>query len=153
MKNSRPQSDSPPSEAVKAYKRKSASLDEALAFFKHRGAAQIRAARAGLNWTQRELAMAAGVSLTTIRRMEAADFKAFRGNLRCMMQVIAALEDNGAMFTDPDPNADVWGGVQFRYAKGDTIMNYRERTRDRGFSMTTSTIESDQKILQRFVEK
>lgn len=55
---------------------------------------QMRAARALLGWDQRHLADAAGVSLPTIRRMEASDGQV-RGNVDTLVKVVEALEGAG----------------------------------------------------------
>jgi transcriptional regulator with XRE-family HTH domain len=53
-------------------------------------AAQLRAARALLGISQRELADAAGVSVPTIRRMEASE-GTVRANVDTLMKIIGAL--------------------------------------------------------------
>jgi transcriptional regulator with XRE-family HTH domain len=57
-------------------------------------AAQLRAARALLGLEQRALAEAAGLSLTTIQRMEASE-GVVRGNVDSLMKLIHALEEAG----------------------------------------------------------
>lgn len=57
-------------------------------------AAQMKAARALLGWDQRHLAEASGVSLPTIRRMEASE-KNVRGNVDTLVKVVDALEHAG----------------------------------------------------------
>lgn len=57
-------------------------------------AAQIRAARALLGMDQRRLAEAAGLSLPTIRRMEASTDQV-RGNVDSLVKVVEALERAG----------------------------------------------------------
>jgi predicted transcriptional regulator len=57
-------------------------------------AAQMRAARALLGWDQRQLAEASGVSLPTIRRMEASEANV-RGNVDTLVKVVEALERGG----------------------------------------------------------
>jgi transcriptional regulator with XRE-family HTH domain len=57
-------------------------------------AAQLRAARALLNFDQRELAELSGLSLPTIQRMEASE-DIIRGNVDSLMKVIAALDAAG----------------------------------------------------------
>lgn len=133
----------PKSKASKAYRPKSATIDEAVRFFERNAGARIRAARGWLNWSQRDLVMNSGVSLSTIRRMEAADYRGFRGEIRCMVQVTATLEDNGAMFIDFDPEGDILGGVQFRAVPADTIFNFARRTQGRASSLTVSTKAGD----------
>lgn len=56
--------------------------------------AQMRAARALLGWDQRRLALEAGVSLPTIRRMEASEGNV-RGNVDTLVKVVEALERGG----------------------------------------------------------
>ena len=60
-------------------------------------AAQIRAARALLKWSQSELARQSGVSLPTIRRMEAREGPA-RRLIDNVWKVQAALESAGIVF-------------------------------------------------------
>lgn len=55
---------------------------------------QMRAARALLGWDQRRLADAAGVSLPTIRRMEASEGQV-RGHVDTLVKVVDALEGAG----------------------------------------------------------
>jgi transcriptional regulator with XRE-family HTH domain len=57
-------------------------------------AAQMRAARALLGIDQRELAGLSGLSLPTIRRMEASA-TVIRGNVDSLMKLVAALEAAG----------------------------------------------------------
>lgn len=57
-------------------------------------AAQLRAARALLGISQRELADAAGVSVPTIRRMEASE-GTVRANVDTLMKIIGALGTAG----------------------------------------------------------
>lgn len=137
-KRGRPRS-MPQSKASKIYQRKSATIDEVVRFFKRNAGARIRAARGWLGWSQKDLMKNAGVSLSTIRRMEAADFGRFRGEIRCMVQVVATLEDNGAMFIDFDPNGDILGGVQFRAVPADTVDHYLRRTQERTAMIAVST--------------
>jgi len=53
-------------------------------------ATQMKAARALLNWDQRQLAEAAGVSLPTVQRMESSDGNV-RGNVDTLVKVVEAL--------------------------------------------------------------
>ena len=55
---------------------------------------QMKAARALLEWDQRTLAKAAGVSLPTIQRMEASE-QNVRGNVDTLVKVLKALEHGG----------------------------------------------------------
>jgi predicted transcriptional regulator len=57
-------------------------------------AAQIRAARALLGLDQRRLAVAAGLSLPTIQRMEGSAGQV-RGNVESLVRVVEALEKAG----------------------------------------------------------
>lgn len=58
---------------------------------------QLRAARALLDWEQKDLAKAAGVAIGTIRRMESLD-GAIRGHHDTVMKVQQALEAAGIQF-------------------------------------------------------
>lgn len=79
---------------------------------------QIRAARAVLNWTAKELADESDVSLATIQRMETSDVKtktrgtdnALGKNLNAVQK---ALEKAGIVFI----SADSQGGVGVRLRK------------------------------------
>jgi len=57
-------------------------------------AVQLRSARALLGMDQRVLAKSAGVSVTTIQRMEAS-LDVVRGNVDSLMKVVAALDAAG----------------------------------------------------------
>jgi len=57
-------------------------------------AAQLRAARAFLGIDQRELASLSGLSVPTIRRMEASD-GVIRGNVDSLMKLVGALDAAG----------------------------------------------------------
>ena len=59
-------------------------------------AAQMRAARTLLGWDQRRLAEASGVSLPTIRRMEASEANV-RGNVDTLVKIVEALEQGGVV--------------------------------------------------------
>lgn len=61
---------------------------------------QLRAARALLGWDQRRLAQAAGVSVPTVRRMEASG-ENVRGNVDTLVKVIDALERAGVELIGP----------------------------------------------------
>jgi len=61
---------------------------------------QIRAARALLRWSARELAARAAVHLTTIQRMENRR-GVLRGRIATLQKVQAALEAAGVEFTEP----------------------------------------------------
>jgi transcriptional regulator with XRE-family HTH domain len=58
---------------------------------------QIRAARALLDWSQSDLAAAAGLSLMTIKRLEATE-QPFRARFDTVMKVKAAVEAAGIEF-------------------------------------------------------
>ncbi len=58
--------------------------------------AQVRAARAFLNWSQTKLSQESGVSLATIKRLEKDSSGTNFGNVK---KVLAALEDAGIIFT------------------------------------------------------
>jgi transcriptional regulator with XRE-family HTH domain len=62
-------------------------------------AAQLRAARALVGMDQRALAVASGLSLPTIQRMEASE-GVIRGNVDSLMKLIAALELAGVELID-----------------------------------------------------
>lgn len=57
-------------------------------------AAQLRAARALIGMDQRALAVASGLSLPTIQRMEASE-GVIRGNVDSLMKLISALDGAG----------------------------------------------------------
>ncbi len=57
-------------------------------------AAQLRAARALVGMGQKDLAVASGLSLPTIQRMEASD-GVIRGNVDSLMKLISALDAAG----------------------------------------------------------
>ncbi|CAN7549227.1 helix-turn-helix transcriptional regulator [Rhizobium sp. LjRoot30] len=65
-------------------------------------AGQVRAARALLNWKQIELAEKAGVSVETVKRMEAR--ATVSGNIRHIQAVVSALEAAGCTFLPDDGN-------------------------------------------------
>jgi len=76
-------------------------------------AAQIRAARALLGWSQPALAKASGVSLPTIVRMESAVGPG-RSSAANVDAVRRALENAGAMFLDGDDAGNVGPGVRLK---------------------------------------
>ena len=59
---------------------------------------QIRAGKALLRWSGEELSVRAGVSLSTIRRVEAASGVPEGQNLKTLMAITAALEAAGVEF-------------------------------------------------------
>ncbi len=64
-----------------------------------RFAAQIRAARALLGWSQTKLARAAGVGLATLQRLEQSD-GVVKGNFATVLKIQKALEGAGISFSD-----------------------------------------------------
>jgi transcriptional regulator with XRE-family HTH domain len=60
---------------------------------------QIKAARALLDWSQEELARASGLSIPTIKRLEALD-GTIGGRPETAEKIRAALEANGIEFTN-----------------------------------------------------
>lgn len=59
---------------------------------------QIRAGKALLRWSGEELSVRAGVSLSTIRRVEAASGVPEGQNLKTLMAITSALEAAGVEF-------------------------------------------------------
>jgi predicted transcriptional regulator len=72
--------------------------------------AQIRAARALLGWNQAELAKTAGVSIATIRRIEAQKGPV-GGYVSTLVRIQTAFEQAGIRFLDND----VGGGIGVRF--------------------------------------
>jgi transcriptional regulator with XRE-family HTH domain len=66
-----------------------------------RFAAQIRAARALLGWSQSQLANAAGVGLATLQRIEQSE-GVVKGNFATVLKIQNALEQAGIHFTDDE---------------------------------------------------
>ena len=64
-----------------------------------RFAAQIRAARALLGWSQTKLARSAGVGLATLQRLEQSD-GVVKGNFATVLKIQKALEGAGISFSD-----------------------------------------------------
>jgi predicted transcriptional regulator len=76
--------------------------------------AQMRAARALLGWDQRRLALEAGVSLPTIRRMEASEGNV-RGNVDTLVKVVEALERGGvALLAEGEASPGGGRGVRLK---------------------------------------
>ena len=71
--------------------------------------AQIRAARALLDWRQDDLAKAAKVGLATIQRIERGR-GAISGNIATLLRIKTALERAGVRFLEPD--SDGGAGVR-----------------------------------------
>ena len=59
---------------------------------------QVRAAKALLRWSGEELASRAGVSLSTIRRVEGSEGIPEAQNIKTIMAIKKALEDAGVEF-------------------------------------------------------
>ena len=76
-------------------------------------AAQIRAARALIEWTQPDLAEAAKLSVPTIRRMESERGPA-ASTLANVDAVRRALEGAGVVFLEPGKNLTGGAGVRLR---------------------------------------
>ena len=77
-------------------------------------AAQLRAARALLGMDQKALAVAAGLSVPTIQRMEASE-GVIRGNVDSLMKLIAALEKSGVeLINDGGVSQGGGRGVRFK---------------------------------------
>jgi transcriptional regulator with XRE-family HTH domain len=66
-----------------------------------RFAAQIRAARALLGWSQSQLASAAEVGLATLQRIEQSE-GVVKGNFATVLKIQNALEQAGIQFTDDE---------------------------------------------------
>lgn len=82
------------------------------------GAAQIRAARALLEWSQSQLVEASGLSLTTVRRMEDASIGPGKSSAENVAAVQKALEAAGVQFI-----AENGGGAGVRLTKPKEINN------------------------------
>ena len=77
-------------------------------------AGQLRASRALLGIDQRRLAIAAGLSLPTIQRMEASE-GVIRGNVDSLMKLIAALNFLGIeLITDNAASQNGGRGVRLK---------------------------------------
>ncbi len=74
-------------------------------------AAQIRAARGLVEFSQTQLAEASGLALSTIRRMEV-DGGTLKSSVENVLKVQRALEDAGVIFIDQ--NEDSGPGVRLR---------------------------------------
>jgi transcriptional regulator with XRE-family HTH domain len=66
-----------------------------------RFAAQIRAARALLGWSQGQLASAAGIGVATLQRIEQSK-GVVTGNFATVLKIQNTLEQAGIHFTDDD---------------------------------------------------
>jgi predicted transcriptional regulator len=78
-------------------------------------AAQIRAARGLVEFSQTELAEASGLALSTIRRMEVAG-GTLKSSVENVLKVQQALEDAGVIFIDEDEEGS---GVRLRKFRND----------------------------------
>ncbi len=76
-----------------------------------RFAAQLRAARGLVGWSQSQLASISGVGLSTVRRMETSE-GGLRGTAENVWKVQNALERAGVVFTDQ--NEESGPGVKLR---------------------------------------
>ena len=74
-------------------------------------AAQMRAARGLLNWTQRELAERSGASVATIKNVEAAVRDARGSTLRAIQE---AFESAGVVFMEPGDMRTGGKGVRLK---------------------------------------
>ncbi len=77
--------------------------------------AQIRAARALLDWRQEDLAKASGVGTATIQRVEKGN-SPVGGYVSTVIRIQTALEKAGVLFIDDDGTA----GIGVRLAKTKT---------------------------------
>jgi transcriptional regulator with XRE-family HTH domain len=68
--------------------------------YRHMTAAQMRAARGLLDWTQGKLADVSGVALSTIKRMESVGPE--KSSVENIDRVSTALEEGGVEFTNGD---------------------------------------------------
>jgi transcriptional regulator with XRE-family HTH domain len=76
-------------------------------------AAQLRAARALLDWTQPKLAEVAKLSVPTVRRMESARGPS-ASTVANVEAVRRALEAGGVVFLDPQETKDGGAGVRLK---------------------------------------
>ena len=82
-------------------------------------ALQLRAARALLGIDQRQVAALSGLSVPTIRRMEASD-GVIRGNVDSLMKVIQALDNAGIeLIGEGAVSPDGGRGVRLRRPAGE----------------------------------
>jgi DNA-binding XRE family transcriptional regulator len=87
-------------------------------------AAQIRAARALLDWRQDELARHAKIATATIQRIEKTDGPVM-GNVSTQLKIQQALERAGIRFID----ADASGGIGVRLVSGPSKGRGRRRAK------------------------
>lgn len=76
---------------------------------------QVKAARALLDWSQTKLAEASGVSLPTVKRLEAERHGDFGGKNQTYEAIIGGLERAGIEFE----NSESAIGVRLKRIKGD----------------------------------
>lgn len=76
-------------------------------------AAQIRAARALLDWSQKQLAETSKLSVPTVKRMESA-MGPERSTAANVEAVRRALEVAGVVFLEPKSNKDGGAGVRLK---------------------------------------
>ena len=76
--------------------------------------AQLRAARALLGWSANDLAVRAGVHVTTVQRMERRHEDQVRGTVSTFEKVMRVLENEGIEFDDEEGCQ----GVRLRELKG-----------------------------------
>jgi len=76
-------------------------------------AAQVRAARALLDWSQKDLAAKSKLSVPTIKRMEGAmgPERSTQANVEAVRR---ALESAGVIFLEPKSNKDGGAGVRLK---------------------------------------
>jgi ribosome-binding protein aMBF1 (putative translation factor) len=76
-------------------------------------AAQVRAARALLDWSQKDLAAKSKLSVPTIKRMEGAmgPERSTEANVEAVRR---ALESAGVIFLEPKSNKDGGAGVRLK---------------------------------------
>jgi len=76
-------------------------------------AAQIRAARGLLDWSQQRLAEVTKLSVQTVKRMEGA--RGPEGSTEANVEAVRrALESAGVVFLDPKSNKDGGAGVRLK---------------------------------------
>ena len=80
-------------------------------------AAQIRAARALLNWTQEELANSAKIAIATIQRIEKTAGPVM-GNVSTQMKIQQAFERAGIRFIDADGSGGIGVRLVTAHSKG-----------------------------------
>ena len=76
---------------------------------------QIRMARAGLRWTIDDLARQSGVSVRTIKRLEASDSEIASGNISTIAKLRSCLEAAGIEFigsSDEAPGIRIHGAAK-----------------------------------------